>query len=388
MSIIDSTSGADYATLSAAITGSSANDVLLVPAGDYVENFPNITHTLTIDSVGGLAVLSNPQPDPPNGRAILNVPGDDNVSLTISGLALTGANNDPSVTNPDGPSNGAGILFETGNGSLTVLNSWIYGNEDGILTGGVDAASTGGMYVTISNSEIDNNGAPPGSSRYGYDHNIYVGSVTQLTVTNSYIHDALGGHEIKSRALTSIIRNNRIQDGPTAQTSYSIDLSDGGVGIITGNVIEKGASSINEHIIDFGAEGTYLDSSLDISDNVFVNDSGAGTIALLNLTQDTNGVTVPATIAGNTLYAIDPANLSYDQSGPPFDTVSNNVFLPGPGPALDTSPGYDVPEPAGITVMLIASLAMALARTVSVGLTWRSGMRFFRVRRMVRRANA
>ena len=160
MSIIDSTSGVDYSTLSAAITGSTANDVLLVPAGTYVENFPNITHSLTIDSVGGLAVLSNPQPDPPNGRAILNVPGDDNVSLTISGLALTGANNDPSLANPTGPSNGAGILFETGNDALTVLNSWIYGNEDGILTGGADAASTNGMYVTISNSEIEQRRTP------------------------------------------------------------------------------------------------------------------------------------------------------------------------------------------------------------------------------------
>jgi hypothetical protein len=33
-----------------------------------------------------MASLSNPQPDPPNGRAIPNVPFDDNVSLTISGL--------------------------------------------------------------------------------------------------------------------------------------------------------------------------------------------------------------------------------------------------------------------------------------------------------------
>jgi hypothetical protein len=64
------------------------------------------------------------------------VPGDDNVSLTISGLEIFGANNDPSLALPGGPSNGAGILFEMGNGSLTVVNSRIHGNEDGILTGG------------------------------------------------------------------------------------------------------------------------------------------------------------------------------------------------------------------------------------------------------------
>ncbi|WP_158931305.1 right-handed parallel beta-helix repeat-containing protein [Acidisphaera sp. S103] len=380
MTIIDSTSGADYATLSAAITGSSANDVLLVPAGTYVENFPDITHSLTIDSVGGLAVLSNPQPDPPNGRAILNVPGDDNVNLTISGLDITGANNDPSALNPTGPSNGAGILFETGNDSLTVLNSWIHGNEDGILTGGADAASTNGMYVTIANSEIDNNGAPSTSDRYGFDHNIYIGAVTQLTVSNSYFHDALGGHEIKSRAFTNIITNNRIQDGPTAQTSYSIDLADGGIDTVTGNVIEKGASAVNDYMVHFGGEGTYPDSSLYVGDNIFINDYGPAAVAVFNQTLDPNNDSIPATIADNTLYAIPPSNLFYDQNGPPFDIVSNNVFLPGPGPTLDTSPGYGVPEPSGVTVLLLASLSMAMVRTLSIAVWWRRGMRLFRIR--------
>src|SRR4051812_21476966 len=94
MSVHDQTSGVDYATLSAAIVGSSANDVLLVPAGAYVENFPNITHDLTINSVGGLASLTTPQPVPVNGRAILNVPFDAGVNLSISGLEISGARRD------------------------------------------------------------------------------------------------------------------------------------------------------------------------------------------------------------------------------------------------------------------------------------------------------
>src|SRR5580704_371863 len=89
--VYDETSGVNYATLSAAISGSSANDVLLVPAGSYDENFPNITHNLTIDAVGGMASLTTPQPIPINDRAILNVPLDAGVSLTISGLEISGA---------------------------------------------------------------------------------------------------------------------------------------------------------------------------------------------------------------------------------------------------------------------------------------------------------
>jgi hypothetical protein len=320
--------------------------------------------------------LSNPQPDPPNGRAILDVPFDAGASLTISNIELSGANNDPSAANPNGPSNGAGILFEIGNGSLTVLNSWIHDNEDGILTGGADAASTNGMYVTISNSQIDNNGAPPTSPSYGFDHNIYAGALTQLTVSNSYIHAALGGHEIKTRALKSVITNNTIEDGPTAQTSYSIDFSDGGVDMVTGNLIEKGPSSVNENIIDFGAEGTYLDSSLDIANNTFINDASNTTTMLNNWTQDLNGDTIPATITGNTLDGIAPSNLDNDIFPPPNDMASCNVFVPGPPP--DTSPACSLPEPASIVVLLLAFLASGIARDMMVVALWRKGTRFFR----------
>jgi len=182
--VYDETSGVDYATLSAAISGSSANDVLLVPAGSYVENFPDITHSLTIDSVGGLASLSNPQSVPPNGRAVLDVPLDAGVNLSISGLEISGA------TAPEPAPNGAGILFEMGNGSLTVTNSYIHNNEDGILAGAPDAASPGGVTsVVITHSQISDNGAPPGSSyaSSGSDHNLYIGAVTSFTLTDSYI---------------------------------------------------------------------------------------------------------------------------------------------------------------------------------------------------------
>jgi hypothetical protein len=363
--VYDETSGADYATLSAAISGSSANDVLLVPAGSYDENFPNITHNLTIDAVGGLASLTTPQPMPVNGRAIINVPGDAGVSLTISGLEISGAVDAP------GTSNGAGILFETGNGLLTVKNSWIHNNQDGILTGGPDAASPGGvMSVTISHSEINNNGVDPSNSRFGFDHNIYAGALTQLTVTDSYIHDALGGHEIKSRALINVITGNRIQDGPTAQTSYSIDLADGGIDTVSGNTIEKGASAQNSYMIHFGGEGTYLDSSLVVSGNIFINDRSGGATAVYNQTRDPNpedqnyNANIPATITGNTLYNVEQPNLYQDNFGPPLDTVSNNVFPSGPGPALDTSPGYDVAEPASVAMFLFAVLGVAALRFV------------------------
>ncbi len=91
MTVLDVTTDTDYSSLSAAITGSQANDVIQLSAGSYVEDFPDITHNLTIESVGGLASLTTLRPEPANGRAILDVPVDMNVSLTISGLELSGA---------------------------------------------------------------------------------------------------------------------------------------------------------------------------------------------------------------------------------------------------------------------------------------------------------
>ena len=338
--VYDATTNTYYTTLSDAITGSSSNDVLLV-AGDFVENFPKITHSLTIEAIGGTLVsLTNPQPLPPNGRAILDCPFDAGVNLTISGLDISGANDDVS-----GSDNGAGILFEVGNGLLTVNNSWIHDNEDGILTGGPDAASPGGvMSVFIDHSEINDNGVPDTDPRYGFDHNIYAGDLTQLSVTNSYIHDALGGHEIKTRALTSIIENNVIADGPDATTSYSIDLPDGGSGIVSGNVIEKGPSSPNKNIVHFGGEGTYPGSNLLVAGNTFINDRAEGATVVLNQTQEPNiGSNDAAIIANNTIYdGNGAAALNEDDFPPAIDVASNNTFLTSPDPAIDTSAPFDL----------------------------------------------
>ena len=326
MTVLNVTSGVHYATLSAAISASQANDVIQVSAGSYVEDFPDITHNLTIQSVGGLAHLTTTSPIPVNGRAILNVPGDLNVSLTISGLELSGA--------VDAYNNGAGILFETGNANLTVLNSWIHGNQDGILTGGTDLADPGGMHVVIQNSELDHNGVAPNNPRFG--HNIYVGSATSLVVTGSYIHDALSGHEIKSEAAATVVEYNRIQDGPTAATSYSVDMGSGGTDTIAGNVFEKGPNTPNEYFIHFGGEAVNVNSSLLVSGNTIINDRDHS-ILLLNQSQDAAGNNIPAVIENNTLYGMSPSDLSTDLHAPPPDVSIGNSFLALPGPPLDTS---------------------------------------------------
>jgi len=358
MSVIDITSGTVFPAISAAITGSQSGDTIMVSAGSYVEDFPSITHSLTIQSTGGLAWLRTPSPTPSNGRAILNVPADLGVSLSVSGLALSGARNDPVLSD-----NGAAILFETGNTALRVTNSLIFDNQDGILTGGTDAASGGGgMTVRIDHSEIYGNGLASTDPRFGFDHNVYVGSADSLVVQNSYLHDALGGHEIKSRAMASTITGNRIQDGSSAATSYSIDLPDGGVGVVSGNTIEKGPASPNRSVVHFGGEGTYANSSLLMATNTVINDRAAGGTALSNQTLDANGHDVPATITGNLLYGILPGDLFDDHGHGPADTATGNSFSTTATPALDKTPLYQVTlaEPSGLAILAVCLCSMVL----------------------------
>lgn len=366
MTIINLTSATPYATLSAAIVASSANDVIQLSAGSYVEDFPDIDHSLTINAVGGLASLTRATPLTVSGRAILNVPGGAGVDLSISGLEIYGA------ARPGPNPNGAGILFESGNGRLSVLNSWIHGNEDGILTGGTAAGSpAGGMHVSIVHSELSDNGAPVGSgyAANGLDHNLYAGMLTSLTVTDSYIHSVSSqGHEIKSRALSTTITNNRIFDlSPglpgALGSSYDIDVPNGGDVLIEGNVIEKGAQAVNRYSIHFGGEGTHAVNSLRVCGNSFVNNRNGVTMVFNAL--DVAGANIPAVICDNTIHdSGGGAVLVEDSHGVAVDVLSNNVFIAGGAP-LDTAPLFASPEPSGVAVMLVATICLFVARAAT-----------------------
>jgi hypothetical protein len=277
------------------------------------------------------------------------VPFEADTSLTLIGLDISGAQDD--ATNPpdQGGANGAGILFETGNGTLDVENCHIHDNEDGILTGGPDSASPpGGMVVTINNSEIDNNGVAPSNPRFGFDHDIYAGPLTQLTVTNSYIHDALGGHEIKSRALATTIENNRIQD--EAPASYEIDLPDGGIAVVENNVLEKGKHSPQEHFVDFDAEVPYPNSTLTLSGNTFINNSTLNAIGLLNASQ-APGDTVA--IGNDAFYGL--TTVSQDLYSPSDDTITGAQFFAlGAAPSLDTASPFAATTEAQLNDALTA----------------------------------
>lgn len=185
-------------------------------------------------------------------------------------------------------------------------------------------ANPGIGNITNNNSEFADNGVEvPTADIFG--HNIYVGNIATLTINNSYIHDAKVGHEIKSRAHNTTILNSRIYDGPSGTGSYSIDLPNGGNGVIRNNVIEQGPVSENPKIVGFGEEGgVYASSSLTISGNTILNDETSPLLLY-------NPTTVTAQITGNQFFGLTSTQIA---SGP--NVQSNNQFLASE-PALDTT---------------------------------------------------
>ena len=354
MSVFNATDGTTFPTVSAAILASSAGDVILIPTGLYVEEFPHITHSLTLQGVGGMAQLRTPNPTPANDRAVLMVPFNAGADLTVRNLEIFGASR-PIWTN------GAGILFEVGNGNLRVYDSWFHHNENGILVG------DGTNIVEIVRSEFSFNGNPTYAGTVSPAHNLYVNKANSLTVTDSLFHSVRTHHELKSRAAVTTITNSRFVDGPDSQASYSIDLPNGGVARIENNVIVKGPLAPNRYIIHFGGEvvPTWPGSRVDIIGNTIINERLDGATGLYNQSRDgPAGFSNPASIVNNTFYNV--AELDRTGYGPSELTLSGNVMLTGTAPSVSLAPPWQsgastVPEPASV-LLLAGALVAAMAR--------------------------
>lgn len=337
MSILTVGPSGQYSTIASAIAASHNGDTIQVAAGTYTNDFAIINDNITITGVGGMVNLVATA-DPSNGKAILVTNGND----TIENVSFSGAKV------PD--DNGAGIRYQ--NGNLTLINDYFHDNQEGLL-----AASNPAGSITIENSEFYHNG--DGS---GLTHNLYVGKIGTLTIDNSLFMDAVVGHEIKSRAETTIIENSRIIDGPTGTASYSVDVPNGGNVVIKNNVIEQGPLSQNPAIVHFGgantaAGGVYANSSLQITGNTVLNDLHQANADLLY-----NETLIPATITNNQIYGLTEAQLSPHVAA----VESGNTFLTTE-PALNTTPPFGAPTSGAGSVNGAPAIAAPGSEVVGQG---------------------
>ena len=85
------------------------------------------------------------------------------------------------------------------------------------------------------------------------------------------------GHLLKSRAARTDVLYNRIT-GEGGPDSYEIDLPNGGLAIVVGNVVQKGSAAGNPVLLKYGEEGlSNPDHRLFVAANTFVNELGKGT---------------------------------------------------------------------------------------------------------------
>jgi len=228
------------------------------------------TDRLTIAGFNGMAHIDaaghNAQ-----GKATWVIAGDD---TTIRNVELSGS------AVPD--NNGAGIRQE--GAGLTVIGCSFHDNQDGILAGDNPASD-----IVIEDSEFARNGAGD-----GYSHNMYINHVRSFTLEGSWSHDARVGHLVKSRALVNHILYNRIT-GQAGTDSYEIDLPNGGLSYVIGNVVEQGKATQNPAMLSYGEEGSLNpDSRLYVVSNTFVNDLGHGPSVAVG-----SAVTSPVTVLDN-----------------------------------------------------------------------------------------
>lgn len=300
MSTLTVGQGQQFSTISAAVAASHDGDHVQVQAGTYVNDFAEIRTKITLEGVGGMVHMVATGPIP-GDKGILVTDTD----VTIDHFEFSGA------TGSSG--NDAGIRYQ--GGALTLTNDYFHDNQNGLLGGAV-----AGGTITIRNSEFAHNGAGD-----GFTHNLYVGDIAKLTIADSYFHDAVTGHEIKSRAESTEITNTRVFDN-AGTASYSIDIPNGGRTVLSGDTIEQGPNSQNPNIIAYGEEGAlHAGSSLSISGLTVLNDLGRG-----SLLWDASGSA--ATIDGVKVWGLTDAQMVSGSGA----TVTNTVHLSGE-PGLDTS---------------------------------------------------
>lgn len=247
-------------------------DIVLIDPGDYDDCAVWRANRLTVAArAPGVVFVGKTC----QGKAIFVIDGND---VTVRGITFSHA----AVADH----NGAGIRGEGGN--LTVEGNRFIDNEEGILAGGLPNAT-----IRVVNGEFRGNGTCAAACAHG----IYVGAIALLDVEDSRFTDTHEGHDIKSRALRTVLRGNDISDGPTGHASYLVDVPNGGDLLMEHNTLSKGPHTDNNSTaVSIGAEGVRNPTaSLVIRDNSFANLLTNPTDFVHNLTQ------VDAELIGNKL---------------------------------------------------------------------------------------
>jgi hypothetical protein len=311
--------GGSYATPCAALAAAKPGDVIDVSAGTYTDSCAITTAGITLRGVGERPVIDLSGTDhPAEYKGIYVVRAAD---VTLDNLELVGAH-----IAPDKGENAAAIRLEAP--GLTVRRCKIHGNQNGLLGG-----TTG--TLTVEHSELYDNGRGAGCAGSGCTHNLYVANIDELVFRFNWSHaiaadTADKGHLLKSRAKVNRILYNRLS-GEDGTESYELELPNGGLAVVVGNVIQKGPRSGNPTLMSWGAEGaSNPDKRVFLAYNTFVNGRTGGTFVHADGAQLS---------AHSNLFA--GPGTPYDGAALPTDNVQTRA------PAFVDAAGFDFRPSAG-----------------------------------------
>ncbi len=308
--------GKTYATPCAAVAAAHPNDEIDISPGTYTDTCSLPVAGLTLKGVGGMPKIDVSSGMPAGSKGIYNIDAD---GITIENLELTGA----AITSGLGE-NGAGIRIEATN--LTVRGCFIHDNQDGIL----GAPLTPGGTLLVESTEFSHNGMGDGcDDGNGCTHNLYVGANVQtFTFQFNWSHNLATdtpdkGHLLKSRAQQTFVLYNRIT-GEADADSYEIDIPQGGLAVIVGNMVQKPSTSGNGNMVSWGEVGaSNSDKRIFAVNNTFVSDRAGGNFLNVQnggvLTAHNNlfvGTSTPSStgaLSADNLSGVDP--LFVDQAG-------------------------------------------------------------------------
>lgn len=238
--------------LADALRAAADGDTVVLLPGTYRGEVAVLTQKrLTVRGIGATPPLLLADGRIAEGKAMLVVRDGD---VEIENLEFRGARA------ADG--NGAGIRFERGR--LRLRRCRFIDNENGVL-----AANFDDSRLAIEDCEF----AAAPHREGALHHLLYVGRIAQLSLRGSRFHRGFEGHLIKSRAHANRIEYNLIYDGPGGQASYEIDLPEGGIAHLVGNVVGQSDGTQNPVLIAFGAEARGdRRSRLYLVHNTLVND--------------------------------------------------------------------------------------------------------------------
>lgn len=281
-------------------------DTILIEGGTYSNDATKwVKKNLKIIGLGSGANRTILQyiGDIPNGKGIFvfETPGSCDDAY-IENIVFDGAQ----VSDGDG-ANGAGIRFQANN--LTVNNCMFMNCQNGILEGN-GAVTT--SNVVIENSEFVNNGyqLQNDPTYSGYEHHIYISaSADTLLVRNCYFHHPRGqANSVKTRAQRAFILYNFIEEEASGYGSWELNIAQGGLNVIMGNVIIQSESGANHGIVGYDAATNALEDFYFVNNTVINRYVGNNKFfnvvpsAGINTFKIYNNIFASVTGASNTLF--------------------------------------------------------------------------------------